>query len=91
MVDSANHTDVTDIISEVVQIFGGYRDRLASLVSHLVLESPNEDKLTRLFRLNSAGDLSNIANVLDDKVITFINELLGNSNGNPDDWTSQNF
>lgn len=86
-----NHTDVTDIISEVDQLFDGYRDRLASLVSHLVLESPSEDKLTRLFRLNSAGDLSNLANVLDDKVITFINELLGNSDGSTDGWTSQNF
>lgn len=33
-----------------------------------------------LFRLNSAGDLSDLANVLDDKVISFLKELFGDTN-----------
>ena len=40
-----------------------------------------------LFRLNSAGDLSDLANILDDKVISFLNELSGNASRNLDDWT----
>jgi hypothetical protein len=72
-----NHTDVTDMISEIDRIFLGYRDRLASVVSAQVLDSNNSDKLQSLFRLNSAGDLSDLANVLDDKVISFLNELFG--------------
>lgn len=86
-----NHTDVADMITEVERLFGGYRDRLASLVSGLVLESPTDDKLLSLFRLNSAGDLSDLASVLDDKVISFLNELFGNTHGtsgNTNDWMS---
>ena len=55
------------------------------------MNSPETDKLVSLFRLNSIGDLSNLANVLDDKVISFLNELFGKpseSSGNIDDWTS---
>jgi len=66
---------------------GGYRYRLAAVVSDLVLKSPKSDRLQGLFRLNSAGDLSGLANVLDDKVISFLNELSGNASGNLDDWT----
>jgi hypothetical protein len=86
-----NHTDVADMISEVDKLFNGYRDRLASVVANLVIVSPETDKLVSLFRLNSAGDLSDLANVLDDKVISFLNELFGKpsgSSGNIDDWTS---
>ena len=83
-----NHTDITDMVSEIDRLFVGYRDRLASVVSNLVMKSANSDKLESLFRLNSAGDLSDLANVLDDKVISFLNELLGESNGNSDDWAS---
>ena len=86
-----NHTDVADMISEIERLFIGYRDRLASVVSGLVMDSPNTDKLLSLFRLNSAGDLSDLANVLDDKVISFLNELFGKptgSSGNIDDWAS---
>ena len=87
----ANHTDIIGMISEIDQIFIGYRDRLASVASSLVLKSANADSLQSLFRLNSAGDLSDLANVLDDKVITFLNELFGKSNGSSGkngDWTS---
>jgi hypothetical protein len=87
----ANHTDIIGMISEIDQIFIGYRDRLASVASSLVLKSANADSLQSLFRLNSAGDLSDLANVLDDKVITFLNELCGKSNGSSGkngDWTS---
>ena len=83
-----NHTDIIDMVSEIDRLFGGYRDRLASLVSNLVMESANSDNLESLFRLNSAGDLSDIANVLDDKVISFLNELLGESSGKSGDWAS---
>ncbi len=86
-----NHTDILDMISEIDQIFIGYRDRLASVSSELVLKSGNSDQLQSLFRLNSAGDLSDLANVLDDKVISFLNELFGKSNessGNNGDWAS---
>jgi hypothetical protein len=79
------------MISEIDQIFIGYRDRLASVSSELVLKSGNSDQLQSLFRLNSAGDLSDLANVLDDKVISFLNELFGKSNessGNNGDWAS---
>jgi hypothetical protein len=85
-----NHTDIVDMITEVEQLFVGYRDRLASVVSKLVLKSPTDDKLRSLFRLNSAGDLSDLASVLDDKVISFLNELFGDtqgSGGNTNDWT----
>ena len=86
-----NHTDVIDMISEIDSIFTEYRDRLAAIASDLVMKSQNSDKLTSLFRLNSAGDLSDLANVLDDKVISFLNELFsesGNTGGNSGDWTS---
>jgi hypothetical protein len=83
-----NHTDIADMIFEIGRIFDGYRDRLAWVVSDLVMHSANPDKLQNLFRLNSAGDLSDLANVLDDKVISFLNELFGKSSGNIDDWTS---
>lgn len=86
-----NHTDVADMISEIDSLFIEYRDRLATVTSKLVMKSQNPDKLTDLFRLNSAGDLSDLANVLDDKVISFLNELFsesGNSGGNSDDWAS---
>jgi hypothetical protein len=83
-----NHTDIIDIVSEIDRLFDGYRDRLASVVSNLVMESDNSDKLKSLFRLNSAGDLSDLANVLDDKVISFLNELLGESSGKSGDWAS---
>jgi hypothetical protein len=76
------------MISEIDRVFGGYRDRLAAVVSDLVLKSADSDRLQGLFRLNSAGDLSDLANVLDDKVISFLNELFGKSSGNIDDWTS---
>jgi hypothetical protein len=76
------------MIFEIGRIFDGYRDRLAWVVSDLVMHSANPDKLQSLFRLNSAGDLSDLANVLDDKVISFLNELFGKSSGNIDDWTS---
>ncbi|MEE8045407.1 MAG: hypothetical protein V3T49_01060 [Dehalococcoidia bacterium] len=85
---STNHTDILDMISEIDRIFGGYRDRLTVVASDLVLKSPNPDRLQGLFRLNSAGDLSDLANVLDDKVISFLNELFGKSSENADDWTS---
>ncbi|MBO04357.1 MAG: hypothetical protein CL731_04990 [Chloroflexi bacterium] len=52
-------------------------DRLATVVSRLVLESRVPDKMLRLFQLNSAGDLSGLMNVLDDKVISFLNDLFG--------------
>jgi|SaaInlStandDraft_2_1057019.scaffolds.fasta_scaffold09708_2 hypothetical protein len=86
-----NHTDVADMISEVDKLFNGYRDRFASVVANLVMDSPETDKLVSLFRFNSAGDLSDLANVLDGKVISFLNELFGKpsgSSGNIDDWTS---
>ena len=83
-----NHTDIIDMVSEIDRLFDGYRDRLASVVSNLVMESDNSDKLKSLFRLNSAGDLSDLANVLDDKVISFLNELLGESSGKSGDWAS---
>jgi hypothetical protein len=83
-----NHTDIIDMISEIESIFDGYRDRLATVVSGLVLESQSADKLQSLFRLNSAGDLSDLANVLDDKVISFLNELFGKPSGNTGDWAS---
>jgi signal transduction histidine kinase len=83
-----NHTDIAGMISEVQHVFSGYRDRLARIVSDLVLNSPDADKLQSLFRLNSAGDLFDLANVLDDKVISFLNELFGKTSGNIDDWTS---
>jgi len=83
-----NHTDIIDMVSEIDRLFDGYRDRLASMVSNLVMESDNSDKLKSLFRLNSAGDLPNLANVLDDKVISFLNELLGESSGKSGDWAS---
>lgn len=84
----ANHRDVVEMITEIDRIFDEYRDRLAVVVSELVLESPQTDKLTSLFRLNSAGDLSDLANVLDDKVISFLNELFDDTSGNSGDWTS---
>ncbi|NQW19881.1 MAG: hypothetical protein HQ477_04025 [Chloroflexi bacterium] len=34
-----NHTDVTDIIPTIDRRFNGYRDRLASIVATLVMES----------------------------------------------------
>ena len=83
-----NHTDIIDMVSEIDRLFDGYRDRLASLVSNLVMESADSDKLKSLFRLNSAGDLSDLANVLDDKVISFLNELFGESSGKSGDWAS---
>ena len=83
-----SHTDIAGMISEIDQLFDGYRDRLASVVSQLVLKSQSADKLQSLFRLNSAGDLSDLANVLDDKVISFLNELFGKTSGNIGDWTS---
>lgn len=84
---ATNHNDVTELIAEVAQALDSYRDRLATVVSDLVLNSENSDRLQKLFRLNSAGDLSDLANVLDDKVISFLNELFGNASGNLDDWT----
>ena len=84
----ANHTDIIDMISEIDQIFTGYRDRLASVASELVLKSASDDQLQSLFRLNSAGDLSDLANVLDDKVISFLNELFDKRSGNTGDWAS---
>ena len=83
-----NHADIIDMVSEIDRLFDGYRDRLASVVSNLVMESDNSDKLKSLFRLNSAGDLSDLANVLDDKVISFLNELLDESSGKSGDWAS---
>jgi hypothetical protein len=83
-----NHTDIIDMISEIESVFDGYRDRLAKVVYGLVLESPSADRLQSLFRLNSAGDLSDIANVLDDKVISFLNELFDKRSGNTGDWAS---
>ena len=89
-----NHTDVADMISEIDSISAEYRDRLASIVSKLVLKAENSDKLKSLFRLNSAGDLSDLANVLDDKVISFLNDMFGesgNSSGKSGDWASPHF
>ncbi|MDG0867040.1 hypothetical protein [Candidatus Lucifugimonas marina] len=86
-----NHTDVADMIAEIDSLFTEYRDRLATVTSKLVMKSQNPDKLNNLFRLNSAGDLSDLANVLDDKVISFLNELFsesGNTGGNSGDWAS---
>ena len=83
-----NHQDIIEVVFEIDRLFDGYRDRLASVVSNLVMESANSDKLQSLFRLNSAGDLSDLANVLDDKVISFLNELLGESSGKSGDWAS---
>ncbi len=79
------------MISEIERLFSGYRDRLATIVSKLVLDSPDTDKLVSLFRLNSSGDLSDLANVLDDKVISFLNNLFGkpgNTSGSNEDWAS---
>ncbi len=67
---------------------GGYRYRLAAVVSNLVPKSPKSDRLQGLFRLNSARDLSGLANVLDDKVISFLNELFGKSSRKFGDWAS---
>lgn len=83
-----NHADIIDMVSEIDRLFDGYCDRLASVVADLVMESTDSDKLKSLFRLNSAGDLSDLANVLDDKVISFLNELLGESSGKSGDWAS---
>ena len=86
-----NHVDIADMISEIERLFIGYRDRLAAVVSNLVLNSPDTDKLVSLFRLNSAGDLSDLANVLDDKVISFLNNLFGkpgDTSGSNEDWAS---
>ena len=83
-----NHIDILDMISEIDRICSGYRDRLAAVVSDLVLKSSKSDRLQGLFRLNSAGDLSGLANVLDDKVISFLNELFGKSSGKFGDWES---
>ncbi len=74
-------------MSEVDEAFTGYCDQLTAVVSSIVLDSENTDRLQKLFRLNSAGDLSDLANILDDKVISFLNELSGNASGNLDDWT----
>ncbi|MCH7969650.1 MAG: hypothetical protein IH960_01240 [Chloroflexi bacterium] len=84
---ATTHADVLELITEVEQAFESYRDHLAAVVSDLVLNSETSDRLQKLFRLNSAGDLSDLANVLDDKVISFLNELFGNTSGNLDDWT----
>ncbi|MDP6667232.1 MAG: hypothetical protein QF357_07505, partial [Dehalococcoidia bacterium] len=84
---AVSHTDVLELIAEVDRVFDAYRDRLGSVVSDLVLSSEDSDRLQKLFRLNSAGDLSDLANVLDDKVISFLNELFGDVSGNLDDWT----
>ena len=84
---ATTHADVVELITEVEQAFESYRDHLAAVVSDLVLNSETSDRLQKLFRLNSAGDLSDLANVLDDKVISFLNELFGNTSGNLDDWT----
>jgi hypothetical protein len=84
-----NHVDIADMISEIDRLFIGYRDRLAKVVSSLVINSPESDKLVSLFRLNSAGDMSDLANVLDDKVISFLNDLFGKpggTGGSNDDW-----
>ena len=83
----ADHSDVIELIAEVDRAFEAYRDRFAELVSDLVLKSQNSDRLQKLFRLNSAGDLSDLANVLDDKVISFLNELFDDASGNHGDWT----
>ena len=82
-----NYTDTFELMSEVGRAFSDYCDRLSTVVSGIVLDSENSDQLQKLFRLNSAGDLSDLANVLDDKVISFLNELFGNASGNLDDWT----
>lgn len=84
---ATDHADVVELIAEVDRAFESCRDRLAHVVSDLVLNSENSDRLQKLFRLNSAGDLSDLANVLDDKVISFLNELFGTASGNLDDWT----
>jgi len=84
-----NHVDIADMISEIDRLFIGYRDRLAKVVSGLVLNSHESDKLVSLFRLNSAGDMSDLANVLDDNVISFLNDLFGkpgDTDGSNDDW-----
>ena len=82
-----NHTDVIELMSDGDDVFTGYCDRRTAVVSSIVLDSENTDRLQKLFRLNSAGDLSDLANILDDKVISFLNELSGNTSGNLDDWT----
>ena len=69
----------------------GYRDRLDDAVSDLVLESSKSDMLQGLFRLNSAGDLSGLANVLDDKIISFLNKLFGKSSGTFGDCASPHY
>ena len=84
---ATNNADVVELISEVDRVFEGYRAQLAGVVSDLVLNSETPDRLQKLFRLNSAGDLSDLANVLDDKVISFLNELFGDASGSLDDWT----
>jgi len=90
IVQAPPNNDVGNMISEIVRLFNLYRERVALVVANLVMDSPETDKLVSLFRLNSTGDLSNLANVLDDKVISFLNELFvkpSGSSGNIDDWT----
>ena len=82
------HEDIEELSTRVRQIFNHYKNRLSVIVSQLVLNSGSSDNLQKLFRLNSAGDLSDLANVLDDKVISFLNELFGNASESPGDWTS---
>ena len=84
---ATSHTDLVELIGEVDRAFESYRNNLATVVSGLVLNSESSDRLQKLFRLNSAGDMSDLANVLDDKVISFLNGLFGKTGGNLADWT----
>jgi hypothetical protein len=63
------------MISEADRLFNRCHDWLAPIVANLVMDSPKTDKLVNLSRFNSAGNLSDLANVLDDKVLFFLNEL----------------
>ena len=49
-----NRTDIIDMVSEIDRLFAGYRDLLAPVISNLVMEPADSDKLWSLFRLNSA-------------------------------------
>ena len=70
------YDDVEEVIAEIERLLAGYNERLSSAAVRDILAGRRREEVEKVLAIVAAGDISALAGVLDDDVVSFLSEFM---------------